>query len=460
MIRKFNHIHFVGIGGIGMSGIAEVLLNMNYQISGSDLVKSKLTHRLQELGVKIYKGHDPCHISGADVVVYSSAVKSDNVELQEAKRRQIPVIPRAEMLAELMRMKFSIAIAGAHGKTSTTAMVAMVLDEAGLDPTFVIGGRLKVPSRHARLGQGEILVAEVDESDRTFLKISPTMAVVTSIDREHLDHYRDLEDIKDAFVDFVNKVPFYGTVILCLDQPNIQSIIPRIERRIITYGFCSQADLVATELRMEGFSSDFELTFRGDKLGQIKLNMPGEHNVLNSLAVIGVALDLDIDFPTIRKALKEFQGTERRLQLKGTLNDIMVIDDYGHHPTEIQVTLNTLKTSWNRRTVVVFQPHRYSRTKHLLQEFARSFYQADLLVVTEIYPAGEDPIEGINGKLVAQVIKDFGHKRVVFIKDLMDIPSYLKEVVQSGDTLLTLGAGNIWKVGEEFLQLVKTNSKR
>lgn len=460
MIRKFNHIHFVGIGGIGMSGIAEVLLNMNYQISGSDLVESKLTRHLQKLGVKIYKGHDSNHISGADVVVYSSAVRNDNVELQEAKRCKIPVIPRAEMLAELMRMKFSIAIAGAHGKTSTTAMVAMVLDEAGLDPTYVVGGRLMVPSRHARLGQGEILVAEVDESDRTFLKISPTMAVVTSIDREHLDHYQDLEDIKEAFVDFVNKVPFYGTIILCLDQPNIQSIIPKIERRIITYGFCSQADLVATELQMEGFHSDFEVTFKGDRLGQIRLNMPGEHNVLNSLAVIGVALDLNVDFPTIRKALKEFQGTERRLQLKGTLNDIMVIDDYGHHPTEIQVTLNTLKTCWNRRMVVIFQPHRYSRTKHLLQEFARSFYQADLLLVTEIYPAGEDPIEGVNGELVAQAIKSFGHKKVVFIKELMDIPDYLKEVAQPGDTLLTLGAGDVWKVGEAFLQLMKTSQKR
>jgi len=460
MFRHIRHIHFVGIGGMGMSGIAELLINMGYEVSGSDLRLSEMTERLGRLGATIFSGHQPSHMEGADVVVYSSAVKSGNVELQEAKRRQTPVIPRAEMLAELMRMKFSIAIAGAHGKTSTTAMVAMALDEAGLDPTFVIGGRLKVPSRHARLGQGEILVAEADESDRTFLKISPTMAVVTSIDREHLDHYRDLDDIKDAFVDFVNKVPFYGTVILCLDQPNIQSIIPRIERRIITYGFCSQADLVATELRMEGFRSDFEVTFRGDKLGQIKLNVPGEHNVLNSLAVIGVALDLDIDFSTIRKALKEFQGTERRLQLKETLNDIMVIDDYGHHPTEIQVTLDTLKTCWNRRTVVVFQPHRYTRIKHLLQEFARSFYQADLLVVTEIYPAGEDPIEGISGELVAQVIKDFGHKRVVFIKDLMDIPSYLEEVVQPGDTLLTLGAGNIWKVGEAFLQLVKRSPTR
>ena len=443
-----------------MSGIAEVLLNLNYQISGSDLVESKLTRRLQRLGVKIYKGHKPSYISGADVVVFSSAVSNDNVELQEAKRRQVPVIPRAEMLSELMRMKFSIAIAGAHGKTSTTAMVAMVLDEAGLDPTFVVGGRLMVPSRHARLGQGEILVAEVDESDRTFLKISPTMAVVTSIDREHLDYYRDLEDIKETFVDFVNKVPFYGTVILCLDQPNIQSIIPRIERRIITYGFCSQADLVATELKMEGFNSDFEVSFRGDKLGHIRLKLPGEHNVLNSLAVIGVALDLDIDFPTISKALREFQGTERRLQLKGTMNDIMIIDDYGHHPTEIQVTLNTLKTCWNRRTVVVFQPHRYSRTKHLLQEFARSFYQADLLVVTEIYPAGERPIKGVNGELIAQAIKKFGHKRVVFIKKLTDIPIYLKEAVQPGDILLTLGAGDVWRVGEAFLQLLKTNSKR
>ncbi len=457
MIRKFNHIHFVGIGGIGMSGIAEVLFNMNYHISGSDLVESRLTRRLQKLGVKIYQGHDPTYISGADVVVYSSAVRNDNAELQEARRRKIPVIPRAEMLAELMRMKFSIAIAGAHGKTSTTAMVAMVLDEAGLDPTFVVGGRLMVPGRHARLGQGEILVAEVDESDRTFLKISPTMAVVTSIDREHLDHYRDLGDIKEAFIDFVNKIPFYGTVILCLDQPNIQSIIPKIERRIITYGFCSQADLVATELKMEGFHTDFEVLFKGDRLGQIRLNLPGEHNVLNSLAVIGVALDLDVDFPIISKALKEFQGTERRLQLKGTVNHIMVMDDYGHHPTEIQVTLNTLKSCWNRRTVVVFQPHRYSRTKHLLQEFARSFYQADILVVTEIYPAGEDPIEGVSGEIVAQVIKNFGHKSVIFIKELKDIPGYLREVVQPGDTLLTLGAGDVYKVGEDFLQLMKTS---
>ncbi|MCD6451820.1 MAG: UDP-N-acetylmuramate--L-alanine ligase [Acidobacteria bacterium] len=455
MFRRYKRVHFVGIGGIGMSGIAEVLLNLGYYVSGSDLKRSRITERLAKLGAKITYDHKPENIEGADVVVYSSAVSLDNPELMAAKERQIPVIPRAEMLGELMRMKFSVAVAGSHGKTSTTSMIAVVLNEAGLDPTIVIGGRLNIIGSSAKLGRGDLLVAEADESDGSFLKLFPTIAVVTSIDKEHLDYYHDLEDIKRAFVDFVNKVPFYGTGILCLDEVNVQSIIPLIYRRKLTYGMSSQADLMAGDVEIKGFSSQFSVFFRGERLGELKLRVPGYHSVYNALAAVAVGLDLEIPFDTIKRALEVFSGADRRLEKKGEVKGILVLDDYGHHPTEIKVTLRAVKEGWGRRLIVVFQPHRYTRTKFLLDEFGRSFYQADKVIVSEIYPAGEKPIPGITGELIAEKIREFGHKGVIYVPELKDIPKLLLDEVEKGDIVLTLGAGNVYKVGEEFLTLLK-----
>lgn len=459
MLRRYQHVHFVGIGGIGMSGIAEVLLNLGYKVTGSDLNSSPLTKRLSSLGAKVYIGHQPQHIEGTDVVVVSSAVKDDNIELQAAHQKQIPVIPRAEMLAELMRMKFSIAVAGSHGKTTTTSMVAEILDKVGLDPTVVLGGRLDTLGSNARLGQGDFLVAEADESDRSFLKLFPTIAILTNIDREHLDCYSDLEDIKEAFIDFANKVPFYGTAILCLDEPNIQSIMPKIKRKRLTYGLSSQADLTAAHIKLDAFKSEFAVTYKANKLGKLKLQVPGIHSIYNALAAIEAALDIGIDFSAIKEALQHFKGADRRMQKKGDIKDILIIDDYGHHPTEIQATLSALKKGWHRRIIVVFQPHRYTRTKFLLPDFGRSFYDADSVIVSEIYPAGEVPIEGIKGRLIADEIKAFGHKNVIFIENIKEIAPFLLDIVKPGDIVLTLGAGDVWKVAEHFLKLMQDLEK-
>jgi UDP-N-acetylmuramate--alanine ligase len=455
MFKKYQHIHFVGIGGIGMSGIAEVLVNLGYRVSGSDAKLSPITERLRQLGGKIFEGHAAANIEDAQVVVTSTAVRADNPEVVEAVRRQIPVIPRAEMLAELMRLKYGIAIAGSHGKTTTTSMVATMLDRAGFDPTIVVGGRVNTLGSNARLGRGDFMVVEADESDKSFLKLSPTIAVVTNIDLEHLDFYSGIEEIRECFVEFVNKVPFYGSVIICLDDANVQMIIPRIARRVITYGMRAQAEIAASNVQMsrENFGSSFTVRRRGEELGRINLHVPGEHNVCNALAAVAVGLDLEIEFAKIAEGIEAFRGTERRFQIKGLIEDrnILVVDDYGHHPTEIRATLSAAKTS-GRRLVVLFQPHRYSRTAALHAEFARSFYDAEVVLLADIYAASEDPIAGVTSRSLAQEIEKFGHRNVRYIGGIEQGRQALIDAAQPGDLVMTLGAGSIWRAGEEFLE--------
>ncbi len=453
MFSKFQHIHFVGIGGIGMSGIAEVLLNLGYRVSGSDVKRTAITDRLEKLGGIIYEGHNAASIEGAHVIVTSTAVRPDNPEVIEAVRKQIPVIPRAEMLAELMRLKYGIAIAGSHGKTTTTSMTAYVLTQGGLDPTVVVGGRLNAWGSNAKLGKGDLILVEADESDKSFLKLSPTIAVVTNIDREHLDFYKDLEDIQAHFVQFVNKVPFYGAVIICLDDPNVQAIIPQITRRMITYGMTAQADISATQVEVmhDRFGSAFNVKYRGQDLGRVQLNVPGMHNVSNAMAAIAVGLDLELSFEIIASALETFRGAERRFQVKGTRPDnILVVDDYGHHPTEIRATLAAAKSS-GRRLVTLFQPHRYTRTAALREDFARSFYDADVVLLTDIYAASEEPIEGVTAQALAEDIERFGHRNVRYVGSVEQGAQAIADVVQPNDLVLTLGAGSVWKAGEEFL---------
>ncbi|HEY5594051.1 MAG TPA: UDP-N-acetylmuramate--L-alanine ligase, partial [Nitrospiria bacterium] len=415
-----------------MSGIAEVLLNMGYHVTGSDLSRSETVKRLEGIGGKIFIGHHPSNIGPAQVVVVSSAVSKENPEVLAARERLIPVIPRAAMLAELMRLKYGVAIAGAHGKTTTTSLVASVLAEGGLDPTAVIGGKLNRFGSHAKLGQGELLVAEADESDGSFLKLSPTIAVVTTIDREHLDFYRDMTQIQRAFLDFLNKVPFYGLAVVCLDQEQVQEIIPQLQVRTLTYGMTTQADLVGSEVTFKGWESEFTVQFRQKSLGRFRLALPGLHNVYNALAAIAVGLELEVGLEAIRKALAEFAGVERRFHLVGEKRGIMIVDDYGHHPTEIKATLAAARSGWNRRLVTVFQPHRYSRTRDLLKEFATAFYQADSLILTEIYAAGETPIEGISGQRLYEQVKQHGHKDVHFLSAPDAIVELLLSIVRSG----------------------------
>ena len=452
MFKKIQRIHFVGIGGIGMSGIAELLLNLGYQVTGSDLKESAITRRLATLGGRVSIGHAPDNVTGANVIVVSSAVRPDNPEVMEAKRRQIPVIPRVEMLAELMRLKYSVAIAGAHGKTSTTSMVGTVLMCGGFDPTVVIGGRLNAFGSNAKLGAGDFIVAEADESDGSFLKLNPTIAVVTNIDREHLDYYADLAQIQSTFVTFINKVPFYGVAIVCLEDPNVQAVIPRIERRILTYGTSHQSDLVGSHVELHGFGSSYEVRYRGEPLGSIGLKIPGRHSVLNSLAAVAVGLELEMPFERIAAALADFQNADRRFQVKGEKDGVLVVDDYGHHPAEILATLSAARDSCDRRIVAVFQPHRYTRTRALEDEFARAFYHADTLVVLPIYAAGEEPIPGTTAERLAGLIKKFGHRDVAYASDLAAVRGILQEKLHGGDLLITLGAGDIWKVAEEFLE--------
>jgi UDP-N-acetylmuramate--alanine ligase len=453
MYRKKYHIHFVGIGGIGMSGIAELLLNLGYTVSGSDLKSSEITERLKRFGGLIRKGHAEDHVGDADVVVVSSAVDADNPEVRAARQASIPVIPRAEMLAELMRLKYSIAVAGAHGKTTTTSIVSAVLDRGGLDPTVVIGGKLKSIGTNARLGEGEFIVAEADESDGSFLKMSPTIAVVTNIDREHLDHYPDLDAIKSAFLEFIDRIPFYGLAVLCLDNESVQSLIPEIKKRCTTYGMSTQADVQARNVVFEGLRSRFTLHHKGEPLGEIRLNLPGIHNVYNAMASVAVGFELGIPFETVKAALETVEGVQRRLEIKGVINGITIVDDYGHHPTEIKTTLQAAKEAWpDRRMVVVFQPHRYSRTRALFDEFTRSFYQSDVLLVLPIYSAGEKVIEGIDSSSMCDGIRQHGHKEVICKDTIATAVAGLKDILVQGDILLTLGAGDVWKVGEEILR--------
>lgn len=456
MYLKKYHIHFVGIGGIGMSGIAELLLNLGYKVSGSDIRSSGIIRRLKRLGGTIFEGHSAEQVRGADVVVTSSAIGLDNTEVAAARKASIPLIPRAEMLAELMRLKYSVAVAGAHGKTSTTSIIASVLSKGGLDPTVVIGGKLKGIDSNALLGRGDFIVAEADESDGSFLKMSPTIAVVTNIDREHLDFYKDLTSIKKIFLSFIDRIPFYGLAVLCLDNEPIQELIPKIKKRFTTYGMSTQADFYARDIVFSNQKSRFDIYHMGDMLGNITLNLPGTHNVYNSLASIAVGIELDIPFDIIKYALETLEGVQRRLEIKGEKRGITVIDDYGHHPTEIKTTLRAVKESWpGRRIIAVFQPHRYTRTKALFNEFTRSFYQSDLLVVLPIYPAGEEKIEDIDGCILCESIRRHGHKEAVFKESFKEAVLYLNEILEERDILLTLGAGDVWKVGEEILDILK-----
>lgn len=457
---KIQRIHFVGIGGIGMSGIAEVLLNLGYHISGSDVRESEVTRRLQALGCEISYGHRKENVKDSDVVVFSSAVRKENPEVEVAEQRLIPVIPRAEMLAELMRMKVGVAIAGTHGKTTTTSLIATVLAAGGLDPTVVIGGRLNSLGTNARLGQGDYLVAEADESDGSFVKLMPTIAVVTNIDPEHLDHYRGgIEEIKEAFLNFVNKIPFFGLAVLCLDHPNIQSLIPRLKKRFTTYGLTTQADFQAKEVAFDGLSTSFDVLHRRKELGRLKIQMPGLHNVYNSLATLATAFELDIPFGTVKEALRDFSGIQRRFQVKGERQGVLVIDDYGHHPVEIMATLRAARTGWEKRIVVVFQPHRYTRTQALFHEFLTAFNDADVLILTDIYPAGEDRIEGVDAKRLFEGIRDYGHKDVTYIPEKNEIVDHLLRTVKPGDLVVTLGAGDIWQVADELVKRLKDSSE-
>ena len=442
--HNFQRIHLVGIGGIGMSGIAEVLLTLGYAVSGSDVRSTPITERLRNLGATLYEGHNATNVQGAHVVVVSSAIRKDNPEIIEAHKLKIPVIPRAEMLAELMRLKYGIAVAGAHGKTTTTSLVASVLAAAGLDPTFVVGGRVNHVGTTARLGRGEYMVVEADESDRTFLLLAPVVAVVTTIDREHLDHYHSLEEIQEAFLQFVNRVPFYGAVILCLDEPNVQAILPGVKRPVITYGTSSQADLVISEVELWGIESEFRLTYRGDDLGRFHLPCPpGMHNVRNAAAAAAVALYLNVPAELIREGYRKFTGVSRRFDVKGVINGVTLIDDYGHHPTEIRATLEAARGCKYERLLVLFQPHRYSRTQYLWDEFCRAFNQADLVVLTDIYAASETPVTGITAAALAESIRAAGHKNVAYYSSMQEGIELLLREARSGDAILTIGAGNV-----------------
>ena len=457
MFSSIKKIHFVGIGGIGMSGIAEILLDQGFTVSGSDKSLSEVTDRLKKLGATIYEGHKPENITpDVDTLVYSSAVVLDNPEVIEARRRKIPTVRRAEMLAEVMRLKYGIGIAGTHGKTTTTSMISLILMEGDLDPTVIVGGKLSgLGGTNARLGKGEFIVVEADEFDRSFLSITPTIAVLTTLETDHLDCYRDLEDIKVAFIQFANKVPFYGFIVLCLDEPALQDIMPKMTKnKILTYGLNPQADIQAVDIHHKNNTSTFTVIKNNAELGSITLQVPGKHNVQNSLAAISVGLQLGIPFAKIRSGIEKFGGVFRRWELKGEVDGISVYDDYAHHPTECRATLSGAKAGWRRRVVCIFQPHLFTRTRDFYEDFGKAFLLSDVLVVTDIYPAREEPIQGVTGELIANAAKQFGHKEVYYVPDKKNVPSFLQKMVKKGDMVITMGAGDIWKFGEEFLKLL------
>lgn len=459
MFSSIKKLHFVGIGGIGMSGIAEILIDQGFNVSGSDKALSEVTERLQSLGATIYEGHRTENIAtDVDTVVYSSAVAGENPEVQEAIRRKIPVVRRAEMLAEVMRLKYGIGIAGTHGKTTTTSMTSLVLMEGGLDPTVIVGGKLSgLGGTNARLGKGDFIVVEADEFDRSFLSITPTIAILTTLEADHLDCYRDLEDIKGAFIQFANKVPFYGFVVLNLDEPALQDILPHLsKKKIITYGLHSpQADLQAVDIQHKENKTTFTLVRGYEELGQVPLQIPGKHNVQNALAAIAVGLNLGVPFEKAKAGIEKFSGVYRRWEKKGESNGITVYDDYAHHPTECKATLSGVKSGWRKRVVCVFQPHLYSRTRDFYEEFGKAFLLADVLVVTDVYPAREEPIQGVTGELIINAAKQYGHKGTHYVKDKKEVPAYLKKITKSGDIVITMGAGDIWKYGEQFLKEIK-----
>ncbi len=453
MFFKRQPLHFIGIGGIGMSGLAEVLLELGYRITGSDLKLTAITSRLAARGAVIHEGHDAAHVGEARAVVVSSAVGERNPEVQEARRRLIPVIPRGELLAELMRLKYGIAVAGSHGKTTTTSMVATVLSHAGLDPTVVVGGRVgTMGGANARVGSSDLLVVESDESDGSFLKLAPILAIVTNIDCEHLDHYRSMDAVRAAFAGFVNKVPFYGAAIVCLDDENVQRILPLVERRTLTYGTSAQADLVVADATHAASESRFGARWRGRDLGCFRVRVPGAHNVLNAAAAIAVGLEIEIDVEHIRAGLDEFQGVDRRFQVRGERAGVTVVDDYGHHPTEIRATLAAARHGRYRKVHVLFQPHRYTRTQALLDDFARSFHQADTVWVLDIYAASETPIEGVTAAALADRMREFGHRGAEYAGTIGRGVEGLLTEAAPGDLILTLGAGNVWQAGDLLLE--------
>ena len=455
---RTRHIHMVGIGGIGMSGMAEILLHKGYTVTGSDANRGETIPRLEDLGARIFIGHNEENIEGADVVVYTSAVEAkENIETKAALEKGIPVIKRAEMLAELMRMKYGIGIAGTHGKTTTTTLTGHVVQDGDFDPTIIVGGKVHSFSKtNAVVGKGDIFVVEADEFDRTFLRLSPSLAIITNIEADHLDIYDNLDDVKQAFIDFANKVPFYGAVILCLDDSNVRSIIPEIERRIISYGLTPQARIRAVDIEVDQFNSTFTVINEDEKLGSITLKAPGEHNVRNALAAVAVGLELDISFDKIKAGLERFEGVFRRFQLKADIDDILVVDDYAHHPTEVQATLNAARNGWeDRRIIAVFQPHLYSRTQDLYKEFGLSFFDAEVCVITDVYPSREEPIEGVDGQLIANAAKEYGHRKVHYVEDKKELPGKLQELAQPRDVIITMGAGDIYKYGQEFVSMLE-----
>lgn len=453
MFSSIKKIHLVGIGGIGMSGIAEILINQGFEISGSDLSKSENTEYLEKIGAKIYIGHNENNLGDAEVVVFSSAVKPDiNPETVEAQKRGLPLLRRAEMLAELSKLNYCLAISGTHGKTTTTSMCGLIMIKAGLDPTVIVGGRLKsFGGTNARLGKGEWTVVEADEYDRSFMQLFPTIAVINNIEEEHLDIYRDFDDLKNTFTDFANRTPFYGLVVACLDDPGVKDILPNIKKKLITYGLSRHCNVYAEEIVFHKPKTKFSLIYKQKPLGEIVLLIPGLHNIKNALAAISVALELGIDFNTIKEALSEFTGVFRRYEYKGEKSGAIVIDDYAHHPTEIKATLQGARSSWDDRIICIFQPHTFTRTQRFYKEFGRSFDDADILIVTDIYPARELPIEGITGELISDYAKKSGHKNVVYIPDKNNILEYLETIYKKNDMIITMGAGDIWKIGEKFL---------
>jgi UDP-N-acetylmuramate--alanine ligase len=465
---RVRHVHFVGVGGIGMSGLAEVLRTLGFDVSGSDLKPNENTRRLEGLGVKLFFGHAADNAAGADVVVYSSAIARDNPEIERAQALEIPIIPRAEMLAELMRTRYAVTIAGSHGKTTTTSMVATVLRAAGLDPTVVVGGKVNALGTNARLGEGDLFVAEADESDGSFLKLTPTIAVVTNIDAEHLDHYGTHDAVKEAFVQHANRVPFYGLCVMCIDHPSVQEILPRIERRHVTYGISKQADYRARNVHFDGLSTRFDAFRRSAPLGTFVVQMPGAHNVLNALAAIAVADELEVPLDVTREAIAAFHGVQRRFTVlgqpevvrAGKRGSVMVVDDYGHHPAEIEATLGAAQSGFDRRVVVAFQPHRYTRTQLLFEEFTRAFNKADVVLVTEVYAAGEKPIEGATGEALADAIRAHGHHAVTFVRDKKNVARALLDVVEPGDIVIALGAGDINASGRELIALLSKDAGR
>tara|TARA_Y100001949_G_scaffold55771_1_gene46872 strand:+ start:513 stop:1901 length:1389 start_codon:yes stop_codon:yes gene_type:complete len=456
MFGKVKKVHFVGIGGIGMSGIAELLINLGFEVTGSDMKTTNITENLQKHGAVIYEGHKPENVNDSDVLVYSSAVQVDNPELQRAKDKQIPIIRRAEMLSELLKLKqTSIAVGGTHGKTTTTSMMGAVLTEALLDPTLVVGGVVKSLDVNALLGQGDVIVAEADEFDKSFLQLTPTYAIITNIDTDHMDCYDSEEDLLNAFAQYANATPFYGAVVACVDEPLIKRILPDISRPVITYGFSGDAEFQAERRLYREVRSTFVVKHRGKELGEVEMMVPGAHNVKNALAVIALGTEMNIDFNTISNGLKQFSGVKRRFEIKGIFDDVMVVDDYAHHPTEVSATLRAIKNGWDRRLVAVFQPHLYSRTQDLYEDFARSFLISDVLLVTDVYPAREEPIAGVTGELITNMAKSMGHENVYWVEDKKRLVAAMKALVEPGDLVITMGAGDIWRICDKYAAMLE-----